>query len=176
MFNKEDSTRLSIGSVIWGMLFILLGCSLVADRIFDLDLFNAYKFWPTFVIVPGLIFEFSYFATKKAPGILVPGGILTVLGILFYFESFTYWSYSEYTWPIYLLAVAIGLFQLYLFSGRNKGILVPVFILTTIAGIAFACMFLNLASQSYNLGIIGGVLFIALGVFALYKGTTSKNK
>ena len=176
MFLKEEDTHLSISSVIWGIFFILLGCLLVADRIFNLDLFNAYRFWPTFVIIPGLIFEIAYFVTKKAPGILVPGGILTVLGILFYFESFTDWSFSEYTWPIYLLAVAIGLFQFYLFSGKNKGVLIPVFILTTIAVIAFACMFLNLTSQMYNSGIIIGVIFIALGIFALYKGATAKNR
>ena len=176
MFLKEEDTHLSISSVIWGIFFILLGCLLVADRIFNLDLFNAYRFWPTFVIIPGLIFEIAYFVTKKAPGILVPGGILTVLGILFYFESFTDWSFSEYTWPIYLLAVAIGLFQFYLFSGKNKGVLIPVFILATIAVIAFACMFLNLTSQMYNSGIIIGVIFIALGIFALYKGATAKNR
>ncbi|MBC8061516.1 MAG: hypothetical protein H7Y18_12745 [Clostridiaceae bacterium] len=174
MFIKEEGKSLNIFSMIWGLFFILLGCLLVVNRIFNLDLFNAYRFWPTFVIIPGLIFEIAYFVTKKAPGILVPGGILTVLGILFYFESFTYWNFSEYTWPIYLLAVAIGLFQLYLFSGRSKGLLIPVFILTTIAIIAFVCMFLNVASQMYNSGIIIGVIFITLGIFALYKGVTTK--
>lgn len=176
MFIKEENTNLSFSSIFLGIFFILLGCLLVTDRIFNLDLFSAYRFWPTFVIIPGLLFETTYFTTKKAPGILVPGGILTILGILFYFESFTNWSFSQYTWPIYLLSVAIGLFQFYLFSGRNKGLLIPVFILTTIAIIAFACMFLNLASQMYNSGIIIGVIFIALGILALYKGHTPKNK
>ena len=176
MFIKEKTTHLSIGSTIWGIFFILLGCLLVADRFFNLDLFNAERFWPIFVLIPGLIFEISYFITRKAPGVLVPGGILTVLGILFYFESFTDWRFAEYTWPIYLLAVAIGLFQLYLFSGRNKGLLIPIFILTTIAAISFVCMFLNLASQMYNSGIILGVIFIVLGIFALYKGSSSKSR
>jgi len=173
---KEKDTHLSIANTFWGLLFIILGCLLVTDRIFNLHLFSAYRFWPIFVITPGLIFEVAYFVTKKAPGILVPGGILTVLGILFYFESFTDWVFAAYTWPIYLLAVAIGLFQFYWFSGRNKGILVPVVILTTIVAVAFACMFLNLTSQIYNSGLITGVIFIALGIFALYRGIVTKNR
>ena len=51
MFVKEKDTQLNIGSVIWGIFFIVLGCLLVADKIFKLDLFSPYRFWPIFVIL-----------------------------------------------------------------------------------------------------------------------------
>ncbi len=64
------------------------------------------------MLVPGLSFEVAYFTNRKGPGMLVPGGLLTTLGLLFLFEEITRWQFSAYTWPIYTLAVAIGLFQL----------------------------------------------------------------
>ena len=38
---------------------------------------------------PRTYFEMNYFQTRKNPGQLVPGGILTVIGLLFCFEILT---------------------------------------------------------------------------------------
>jgi hypothetical protein len=35
-------------------------------------------------------------------------------------------SYSGVTWPVYLLATAFGLFELWLFGGKEKALLIPV--------------------------------------------------
>lgn len=111
---------------LWGIFLIFIGIILLADKIFNIGFFDAVNFWPIFVLIPGLIFEISYFASGRNPGLLVPGGILTTIGLLFFFEAFTNWNYSEYTWPVYPLSVSIGLFQLYLFGGRPTGLLIPV--------------------------------------------------
>lgn len=123
-----------------GLFFILVGIIGIFGKVIGFNIFSMRQLWPLFVLVPGLTFEFVYFSTKKNPGILVPGGILTTIGSLFLFETMTGWAFSRYTWPVYILAVAIGLLQLYLFGGREKGILVPVFILGGIAIISFCKM------------------------------------
>ena len=42
----------------------------------------------------------------------MPGGILTIIGTLFFFETFTKWNFAEYTWPVYPLAVVWKYFLL----------------------------------------------------------------
>jgi hypothetical protein len=69
-------------------------------------------------------------AKKQQAGLLVPGGKLFVLSILFMFEEMTGCSFSDNTWPIYLFAVAFGLFELWFFDGRSFGHLIPIFILS----------------------------------------------
>jgi hypothetical protein len=155
----------------WGILLVIIGVLAIANRYFDLRIFSMSTFWPLFVLIPGLIFETSYFATRRNPGLLVPGGILTTIGLLFFFETFTWWHFSEYTWPVYPLAVAIGLFQLYLFTGRNRGLLVPVFILTTVSLIAFLSMFFHNVFGWLNSGYIAPIIFILIGLFIIVGGS-----
>ena len=115
-------------NVVVGFLFIIFGVVLGISLLTDLK----FEFWPLFVLIPGLVFEISFFSSSKKSdtGVLVPGGILTVIGLLFFFETITDWEYTAHTWPVYLLAVAVGLFQLYIFGKREKGLLVPIGILT----------------------------------------------
>lgn len=155
---------------VWGILLIALGLLLIADKIFTIGFFNPDKAWPIFILVPGLVFELGYFVSRRNPGLLVPGGILTTIGLLFFFENFTGWNFSKFTWPIYPLSVAIGLFQLYLFDGRPRGLLVPVFILTTVAVISFVSIIYSV----FDLTLIFAAFAIFAGLYMLYKTFTAK--
>lgn len=155
---------------VWGILLIALGLILIADKIFTIGFFNPDKIWPIFILVPGLVFEFSYFISRRNPGLLVPGGILTTIGLLFFFENLTRWNFSEFTWPIYPLSVAIGLFQLYLFDGRPRGLLVPVFILTLVAVVSF----ISIVSSVFDFTLIFAVFAILTGLYVLYKTFITK--
>jgi hypothetical protein len=62
--------------------------------------------WPFFLIGPGLGFFLMYFFGKKEQGLLVPGYILTGLGVLFLFI----FAEGMYLWP--LLLIALGIFML----------------------------------------------------------------
>jgi hypothetical protein len=124
-------------------------------------------FWPIFVLIPGLVFEASFFMSGRNSGLLVPGGILTTIGTLFFFETFTNWMFAEYTWPVYILAVAIGLAQLYLFGTREKGLLIPVFILTLIAVVSFAMMVFGGILTWLNYSTILPVVLILVGLYIL---------
>lgn len=159
---------------IWGIILIVIGIILIIQKVFLISIFSWEHFWPIFVLILGLSFEFSYFFKKRAPGILVPGGILTTLGILFFFETFTDWNFSAYIWPIYPLSVAIGLFQLYLYSGRNSGILVPVSILTAVSVISFISIMMHGLSWLFQSSLLWGGALILIGVLILFKSLFSK--
>lgn len=155
--------------LVIGFVLIMLGLLMLLKPIFQINIFDMEHFWPIFVLAPGLIFEMSFFVGRSNSGLLVPGGILTTIGVLFYFETFTNWNFSEYTWPVYILAVAIGLFQLYYFGGKAKGLLIPVGILTTVALVSFGSMIFGNLLYWVNSSIIIAGIFILLGVFILIK-------
>lgn len=155
-------------SALIGFILIMIGILMLANNLGNWHLFSMDRLWPVFILIPGLVFELGYFSGRRNPGVLVPGGILTTLGLLFFFETFTGWHWSAYTWPIYPLAVAIGLFQLYLFSGRPAGLLIPVFILTAVTGTAFAAMFINELNRWVNVGLIVPCILVIIGLVLIF--------
>lgn len=152
----------------WGLIFIVIGGLLLYNNVFGENLFSMARLWPLFILGPGIIFEAGYFGTRKDPGLLVPGGILTTIGLLFLFQTYTNWHYMRYSWPIFIFAVAIGLFQLYIFSGRPKGLLIPVFILTAVAGISFSILVLNGFMSFINYSLIAPIALIVIGAFIIF--------
>ena len=157
-----------------GLILIVLGIVLLFKPVFNINIFDMKYFWPIFVLGPGLMFEGSYFLSKRNAGLLVPGGILTTIGGLFFFETFTDWNFSEYTWPIYILAVAIGLYQLYLFGGKSRGLLIPVGILTTIGLVSLVLSICGGILTWLNSSIVWAVLLILLGVYILARNYIKK--
>ncbi|MFZ3589548.1 LiaI-LiaF-like domain-containing protein [Bacillus sp. DJP31] len=158
---------------------VLIGTTLIiVGVIFSLQSFGIVTnfwgyFWPMFLIVPGVIFHLAFFlsgAKKHLAGLLVPGGILLVIGLLFAFETMTSWQFSEDTWPIYLFAVALGLFELYVFGGRESGLLIPVFILAGIGTI-----FLLNGLLSYPIFKFWPLILIAVGLYIILGRSRSKS-
>ncbi len=132
------------GTMIIGLLLILVGVLAVLDNfgifeiyfnIFDIGFLFAH-FWPMIIIVVGLVFHYTFFTGKTSDaGLLVPGGILLTIGITCQISMlFDLWGFM---WPGFILAVAVGLFELYLFGTREKGLLIPVFILGGLSLIFF---------------------------------------
>ncbi|HPE68445.1 MAG TPA: hypothetical protein P5560_03230 [Thermotogota bacterium] len=120
-------------SIIFGILFITIGVLALLAVFTDFNL--SWDFiWPIFVLGPGILFEISFFSGKeKDPGVLVPGGILLTVGIIMYVNVFSGWQVMEFLWPLFIAAPAVGLFQLYWFGKREKGLLIPVGILSVIS-------------------------------------------
>jgi len=116
---------------ILGILLVGIGILFLLSNFGFIEISWKYL-WPLFLLVPGIIFEFGFFIYRKDAGLLVPGGILTTYGLLFLANVIYGWQLMEFLWPVFLLGVAIGLFQLYLFGEREKALLIPVGILTNI--------------------------------------------
>jgi hypothetical protein len=122
-------------------LLILLGVYLILNQGGSLGPGTIFAtFWPTLFVIPlGLFFHWLYFSMiGRGIGLLVPGGILLTAGIVSQIAMlFGNWSTM---WPGFILAVAVGLFELYWFGGRNKWLLIPINILTVISLLFFSVM------------------------------------
>lgn len=161
-------------SYFWGLILIVFGMLIILARVFGIHMLRPWEMWPLFILLPGLGFEFAYFSTKRNPGILVPGGILTTIGCLFIFEIMTRWTFSAYTWPIYILAVAIGLFQLYWFGEKQSALLIPIGILTAVAIVSFWSMIFGNFFSWMNKSLVFPILLIVLGICLIIR--KDKNK
>lgn len=157
-----------MGKKIVGIVLIFLGLIYLNDNLGILSRYgitlNMSTVWPLFILIPGIMMEVSYLKQRKNPEILVPGGILTTLGILFFFDIFSNWIYSEYTWPLYLLSVAIGLFQLYVV---NRDFVLMCLVLTIIAAVilSYVSILYNQFSIVWlNPNLIISIMIILLGL------------
>ncbi|MBN2796144.1 MAG: hypothetical protein JXR88_12105 [Clostridia bacterium] len=120
--------------------------------------FALWKFWPFFLIGPGLAFELSYFNHNGPVGLLVPGGILLTYGLLFQFCTFFGYGHMAYLWPLFIGAVGIGLFQLYYFGTRPKPLL---FVSFGFIGFTLISMFFALLNLKGNFAL--PIILIAVG-------------
>jgi hypothetical protein len=160
-----ENGRELFGRVILGLIFVALGLMVIfVEPVMD-------NFWVMFIWIPGLIMEFGGFK-KKQEGLLVPGGILLMVALTLTLDVLNKGFISSGGWTLFVLAPAVGLFQLYLFTGRkNTGLLVPVTILTAIAVVFAVTSFTDLGGTF----VIGFVLIIA-GAAMMISQVTRRGK
>ncbi len=158
---------------LFGIFLMFIGSVLLADQIYDINFLSFSNFWPLFILVPGVLLEISFFSLKKEPAILVLGGLFTTTGLLFIFENSTNWQHSTETWPIYTFGLAIGLFQYYLFSKKNKTLLFFIFLLAFISVFSFAINFLGNIYTWLTYGLLLPCLIIVLGIYVFLKNIFS---
>lgn len=114
--------------VILGVVVIVMGIAGILNQVFGIRLLGYIDVGALVVLGLGLFFEWLYFSEKKAVGLLVPGGILTVVGLCDFLESFC-GGFIFGHFPSGEIGVALGLLQLYWFGKRNPWLLLPVGIL-----------------------------------------------
>lgn len=147
--------------VVWGIFLILLGSVFLLETA---GIVNSGwdTLWPLFLFVAAAAFHLGAFTGgKRNAGLLVPGGILLVISLLFFYHNVFGWENAEYTWPFYLFAVAFGLFELFLFGEREWGLLIPVVILTGI-GVMF---YLDLL---ISWEVVWSIILIGIGLSILF--------
>ena len=154
---------------IFGFLLLFTGVILILSNFGVIEIVWD-NLWPLFLLIPGIVFELSYFIYRKDAGLLVPGGILITYGFLFLVNVIYGWHLMENLWPIFPLGVAIGLFQLFLFGGREKGLLIPVGIL---GAISLFFLFNNLLFVDFRL--LAGIVLVVVGIWIIFKKTKSSD-
>ena len=166
-------------NTLLGALFIIIGGLLLSAKyLFGDSLINLgpEDFWPMIILLVGVAFELAYYVSLKAPGFLVPGGILTTYGILFFFEAATNFRFAEYTWPVYLIGVAVGLFQLYMHTGKQRGLLIAISIISGIAVLTFIVMLFRIFLSTVDFGLVIPAILIVVGaLLVLGKGRMKSN-
>lgn len=150
-----------------GLIFVILGGWLLLGN-FGLVRFNVWEFiWPLVILGIGLSFEFAYFRGEgKSPGLLVPAGILVTIAINFLLNVIFGWHLMAVTWPLFILAPAVGLLQLYIFDKQDKGVLLASGI---VGGIGLVFLAGNILS-SINISATLGAFFVIAGGLVFFNG------
>jgi len=172
---NRGNLLLGIILVAIGALFLMRNFGIAGFQFLTMRFVIA-RFWPViFLVIPGLAFHFAFFSgNRRDAGILVPGGILLVIGITLQLSaSFGIW---HLIWPGYILAVAVGLFELYLFGNRDKGLLVPVIILAALSLFFFASMVFRWYFGIDLRRLLVPSILIAVGLLILFKRPAGGNK
>jgi len=154
---------------LFGLFLLFIGVLLILANFGVIEIAWD-NLWPLFLLIPGIVFELSYFIYRKDAGLLVPGGILITYGLLFLVNVNYGWHLMDNLWPIFPLGVAIGLFQLYLFGGREKGLLIPVGIL---GAVSLFFLVNNLLFVDFRL--IAGIILVLIGIWFIFKKSNSNN-
>jgi len=165
MNNKRSGTMIiGLVLILIGIIYLLsnFGIFQIYFDIFDIG-FLFSNFWPLVIIIIGLIFHYSFFTGRTSDaGLLVPGGILLVIGVTCQLSQM--FDLYGYLWPGFILAVSVGLFELYVFGSKEKGLLIPVFILGGLSLIFFTMSLGRIwVLKTYLIPIIlilGGLLIV----------------
>ncbi len=154
------------GKIGGGAALIIIGAFLILSNLGIVPKFGRLIgiFWPMIIIFGALMFHVGYYTNRKNVGLLVPGGILLTVGVVC--QSAMLWDIWGFMWPGFILAPAVGLFELYLFGKQSKGLLIPVGILTGLSLIFFSMTFNTLGTMARY--IIPAML-IFIGVVVLTK-------
>ncbi len=159
-------------NIVIGVIFIALGALFLLSNLGYLY-FSWNYVWPLALLIPGIYMHFAFFTgIDKNPGILVPGGILTTYGALFYANVFFGWHIMSELWPLFLIGIAVGLFELYLFGNHDKGLLIPVGILGGIGLSALLRSFIRFDLK----GFLVPVILIAIGIAIITKRDNKGSK
>lgn len=158
-------------NIIIGVVLIAMGTLFLMSNLGYLNFTWSY-IWPLALLVPGIYMHFAFFTgLDRNPGILVPGGILTTYGALFYANVFFGWHIMADLWPMFLIGIAVGLFELYLFGNHDKGLLVPVAIL---GGIGLSALLRNFISFDFKDYLVP-IILIVIGIVIITKRDNRSN-
>ena len=142
-----------------GIILILLGVFFLCVQ---LELVNWESFWPLILIVGGLLFYLGFLVNRRNFGLLMPGTILLVIGVLFFCTNQGYWNRMEELWPTFILAPGLGLVLMYIFGPKGNALWIPATVL-----IVLACLFYG---RSWGIFRYWPVVLIAVGLYLLVKG------
>ncbi len=147
-------------SLIWGVMLIIIGFVFLGSNL-DWFSFDWGDLWPSVLILGGLFFWFGWLFNRKEFGLLMPGSILLVYGIMFQYSALYGWYRMDELWPGFLLGPGVGFVFMYLLGNREKGLLVPAFILIGLAGIFW------IGDDAFH--YFWPLLLIGIGIYLLFK-------
>jgi len=96
-------------SLAVGIVFVVVGVFFLLIRLLDIDL-SSYG-WPLYVIIPGITLLVVGFISLGS-GALIPGGIVTVTGLVIAYQAVTDdWASWSYAWALVVPGgVGLGIF------------------------------------------------------------------
>jgi hypothetical protein len=166
---SEASTSNGRTSVVVGGILILIGAIFLFVNVFQI---NFGQVWPIifFIIGAGFYLPVLLLARDRQnlAGLLVPGTIMFGLGVIFFYNIFAdNWGSWAYIWTLIPAAVGLGLLlaaRVGHWGGDTMKVGFWMFVIST--GV---CLILAAFFSGGNVGSIGAILLIGLGVFLLIR-------
>lgn len=166
------------GTLYVGILLVLLGALLFFVALSDsllgpLGIRAGWgRLWPLLALYVGAAFwlPFALWWERRAQfaGLAVPGAIITANGLVLLYQSLTGdWGSWAYLWALEPVAVAAGLFLLYLLTGRPRGLLVAVGI---VGGVGMLFLVLFAAAFGGALRYLVPVALVIVGALLFLRG------
>ena len=151
--------------MIWGIFLITIGILFFIGNVSEMGMETL---WPVFPLGVGLALYIGFLMDRSSYGLLMPGTILVVISLLFFYCNFSGWWRMETLWPVFILAPAGGFLAMYFGGTRDQGLLVPAAILTSI-GIVLLFIRVGLGDYWPVFLVIAGILLIAIPAFGVKK-------
>lgn len=146
-----------------GLLILAAGVVILLGKL-GVFSFIGVIFWPLFVLIPGILLHVLYFGRILPSIVLIPAGMLSVYGLLFMVCNIIGWEKLQYLWPIFILGVAVGLYEYHLFDyARPKGARLVAIILALTSAAFFGIMLL----WSWGIYLVG-LIMIVVGAWMVF--------
>ena len=168
----NQTNRSDVGRIVGGLILVMLGGLFLFSQFFGGSIWTF--LWPGFVILPGLLFFIGMLmGGKDAGGLAIPGTIITITGLLLFYQNLTgLWQTWSFAWALVgPVATGLGLIIFGLYSekpeARKAGTIVLVIGLALLAifGISFGFGYPRLGRYLWPL------VLIALGIFVVLRRT-----
>lgn len=109
------------GSVFPGTILLLIGLFYFL-RYYDILDHHMYYMWPVFPVIVGAAFLILFIFRPADWGLLIPAGILLLIGLVFLAYNYDFFDYNPVWlihryWPLILIVIGAKL----LLAGRRKG-------------------------------------------------------
>ena len=164
---SEAGSRDTRTSVVVGGILILIGAIFLFVNVFGIHFGQV---WPIIFFIIGAGFYLPVLLLSRdrqnLAGLLVPGTILFGLGVIFFYNIFAdNWGSWAYIWTLIPASVGLGLLfaaRVGHWGGDTMKVGFWMFVIST-----GACLILAAFFNGGNVGSIGAVLLIGLGVALL---------
>lgn len=152
-----------IGIILVGLGALLLARNFNLINIYWEDLEQYWRLWPWLLVIGGALFWLGWAKNRQETGLLMPGTILLVYGLLFWYSGEYGWrQMGDYNlWAFFLIGPGLGFLMMYLLGRRDRGHLIPAAILLGL-GILF------LAGWN-RMEIIWPIILILIGLRLVWK-------
>ncbi len=158
----NDKNQIQKTSLPYGIFLILLGVFIFLIQNNTITWGN---FWPIIILGMGIIFLIVYLFQRQNYPLLMPGSILTIIGLLFlYFTQTGHWEKMNNLWPTFILAPGIGFILMHFLGDQKKLFWIPGTIITSTA-LVFYCRFWDFLKYLPIILILIGVYLIISRLF-----------
>jgi len=164
-----SGTRDSRGSIVVGGILVVIGAIFLFVNVFRVNFGDV---WPVIFFIIGAGFYLPVLLMprerRNLAGLLIPGTILFGLGAIFFYNILAdNWGSWAYIWTLIPAAVGLGLLlaaRVGDWGGDTMKVGFWMFVIST--GV---CLILAAFFGGGNVGLVGAILLIVLGVFLLIR-------